>query len=79
MELIDGTVSVSQLRNVGIEDLLGREAVKLNTAAVSAYLKDKIVLVTGAGGSIGSEICRQIAKNATAENAAFRQRRKQHL
>ena len=61
-ELIDGTVSVSQLRNVGIEDLLGREAVKLNTAAVSAYLKDKIVLVTGAGGSIGSEICRQIAK-----------------
>lgn len=61
-EIIDGTVSVSQLRNVGIEDLLGREAVKLNTAAVSAYLKDKIVLVTGAGGSIGSEICRQIAK-----------------
>lgn len=61
-ELIDGTVSVSQLRNVEIEDLLGREAVRLNTAAVSAYLKDKIVLVTGAGGSIGSEICRQVAK-----------------
>lgn len=61
-EIIEGTVSVNQLRPVEVEDLLGRDPVKLDTTAVSAYLTEKVVLITGAGGSIGSEICRQIAK-----------------
>ena len=61
-QLIDGTVSVKDLRDVRIEDLLSRSPVKLNTDAIATYLKDKIVLVTGGGGSIGSELCRQIAR-----------------
>jgi FlaA1/EpsC-like NDP-sugar epimerase len=58
-ELLGGTVSVNQLRNVEIEDLLRREAVRTDTAAINALVKGKCVLVTGAGGSIGSELCRQ--------------------
>jgi len=61
-ELIDGNVTVQQLRKVEVEDLLGRDAVKLDVEEIAIYLKDKRVLVTGAGGSIGSELCRQIAK-----------------
>ena len=61
-EIIEGKVSISQLRPVDIEDLLGRDPVKLDTTAVKEYLAGKIVLITGAGGSIGSEIVRQVAK-----------------
>ena len=61
-EIIEGKVSISQLRPVDIEDLLGRYPVKLDTTAVREYLAGKIVLITGAGGSIGSEIVRQVAK-----------------
>lgn len=61
-EIIEGKVSISQLRPVEIEDLLGRDPVKLDTTAVKEYLAGKIVLITGAGGSIGSEIVRQVAK-----------------
>jgi FlaA1/EpsC-like NDP-sugar epimerase len=60
-ELIDGKVSVKRLRDVKIEDLLGREPVKVNLDEISGYIKDRVVLVTGGGGSIGSELCRQIA------------------
>ncbi|MDD2484791.1 MAG: nucleoside-diphosphate sugar epimerase/dehydratase, partial [Eubacteriales bacterium] len=62
IDLIDGKVNISKLRDVAIEDLLGREAVCVDLAEVSGYLKDKVVVVTGGGGSIGSELCRQIAK-----------------
>ena len=61
-EIIEGKVSISQLRPVDIEDLLGRDPVKLDNTAVREYLAGKIVLITGAGGSIGSEIVRQVAK-----------------
>ena len=61
-ELIDGRVSVKALRDVNYADLLGRASVKLNEEAIGEYLRNKCVLVTGAGGSIGSELCRQIIK-----------------
>ncbi len=61
-ELIGGTVSVSRLREVDISDLLRREPVKMDIEALGEVLHDKVVMVTGAGGSIGSELCRQIAR-----------------
>lgn len=61
-EIIDGKVNISKLRDVNIEDLLGREEVRLNNENINKYIKDKTILVTGGGGSIGSELCRQIAK-----------------
>jgi FlaA1/EpsC-like NDP-sugar epimerase len=60
-QLSTGGVSLSQLRAVEIDDLLGREPVALATASIEEVLRDRVVLVTGAGGSIGSELCRQIA------------------
>ena len=60
-QLIDGNVSVSRLRDVDVQDLLGREPVKVNLDEVMGYIEEQVVLVTGGGGSIGSELCRQIA------------------
>ena len=62
-QLIDGQVSVSRLRNVEVDDLLGREPIVLNSSEVMGYIEDQVVLVTGGGGSIGSELCRQIAEH----------------
>jgi FlaA1/EpsC-like NDP-sugar epimerase len=61
-ELIGGSVSVSRLREVDISDLLRREPVKMDTQVLGDALENKIVMVTGGGGSIGSELCRQIAR-----------------
>jgi FlaA1/EpsC-like NDP-sugar epimerase len=61
-DIIDGKVAVSQIKNVDIEDLLGRDPVVLDEKGISGYLTGKRVLITGAAGSIGSEICRQVAK-----------------
>lgn len=61
-EFATGELSYSKFRNVSIEDLLGREPIKLNNEIISAQVKDNIILVTGAGGSIGSELCRQLIK-----------------
>ena len=66
-ELIGGKVNVSRLREVDITDLLRREHVRVNDEAVGAALEGKRVLVTGAGGSIGSELCRQIARRNPSE------------
>ena len=60
-QMINGDVSISKLRDVEIEDLLGREQVRVNMDEIAAYVRGKTVLVTGGGGSIGSELCRQIA------------------
>jgi len=61
-ELLDGRVRVSQLRAVKVEDLLGREPVEVDLEEIAAYLAGRRVLVTGAAGSIGSELCRQICR-----------------
>lgn len=60
-DLMTGKVSVNQFRDVQVEDLLGRETIDLDITSISEYVTNKVVLVTGAGGSIGSEICRQIS------------------
>lgn len=61
-DLATGRISVTQFRDVQVEDLLGREPVELDIDSISEYVTQKVVLVTGAGGSIGSEVCRQIAR-----------------
>jgi FlaA1/EpsC-like NDP-sugar epimerase len=61
-ELLAGNISVNRIRNVEIEDLLGRDPVSLDRELVGAFLTDKVVVVTGAGGSIGSELARQVAR-----------------
>ncbi len=61
-ELIDGKVSMKSMRDISYSDLLGREEVRLEQDKIGSYLRDQIVLVTGAGGSIGSELCRQILR-----------------
>lgn len=66
-ELIGGKVSISRLREVDITDLLRREPVRVNDEAVGAALEGKRILVTGAGGSIGRELCRQIARRNPAQ------------
>ena len=61
-DLMTGKVSINSFRDVKVEDLLGREPIKLDTDNIAETLTGKTVLVTGAGGSIGSEICRQVSK-----------------
>ncbi len=60
-QLVNGEVNVSKLRDVEVEDLLGREPVSVDLNSILEYVQNKVVLVTGGGGSIGSELCRQIA------------------
>ena len=61
-QIANGQVSLKQLRDVAVEDLLGRDKVRVESGQIGAYLSGKTVLVTGGGGSIGSELCRQIAR-----------------
>lgn len=60
-QLVNGEVSVSKLKDVDVNDLLGREPIQANLETIMGYVSDKVVMVTGGGGSIGSELCRQIA------------------
>ena len=66
-QMTGGEITVSKLRNVEISDLLGREQVSANLKEVAGYIEGKVVLVTGGGGSIGSELCRQIAMHNPKE------------
>jgi FlaA1/EpsC-like NDP-sugar epimerase len=70
-ELINGKVSMKVIRDVAYRDLLGREIVKLDQAGIASYLKGQTVMVTGAGGSIGSELCRQICRFSPARILLF--------
>lgn len=70
-DIVSGRVSVSALRRIELDDLLGRDAVQLDDQGLHAFLDGKSVLVTGAGGSIGSELCRQIARFAPARMVLF--------
>ena len=60
-QLVNGEVNVSKLRDVDVEDLRGRDAIKVDMESILNYVKGKVIMVTGGGGSIGSELCRQIA------------------
>ena len=71
--LINGDVSISQIKNVEIEDLLGRDPVVLDKEQIGSYLNGRRILVTGAAGSIGSEICRQVAMFAPEKLILFEQ------
>ena len=61
-QLLEEGISINKMRDVDLRDLIGREEVKLDKSGIGKYINDKVVLVTGGGGSIGSELCRQIAK-----------------
>ncbi len=61
-EIIDEKVSLKRIRDINIEDLLGRDEVNLNTEEIAGYIKDETILITGGGGSIGSELCRQLIR-----------------
>lgn len=63
-QLVNGEVGVSKMRNVAVEDLLGRDSIKVNMDEIFSQLRGKTILVTGGGGSIGSELCRQIAQHS---------------
>lgn len=70
-QLVNGEVNVSKLRNVEIEDLLGRDPIEVNLDEILGYIKGKTVLVTGGGGSIGSEICTQLAEQEVGHLIIF--------
>jgi FlaA1/EpsC-like NDP-sugar epimerase len=69
--LTQGQAFLSQVRHIDLEDLLGRDPVKIDTPHVEALLRNRVVMVTGAGGSIGSELCRQILRFEPAQLVAF--------
>ncbi len=62
-QLVNGDVSISKLKDVDVNDLLGRDPITVDLDSIMGYVSDKVVMVTGGGGSIGSELCRQIASH----------------
>ncbi len=72
-DLVSGKVTVSQIRHVELDDLLGRDPVVLDTAGLRQWINDRVIMVTGAGGSIGAELCRQIARFGPRQIVLFEQ------
>lgn len=70
-DLLSGKVTISQIRNIELDDLLGRDPVTLDTAGLKHWINGRVVMVTGAGGSIGSELCRQVMRYAPRELVLF--------
>lgn len=70
-QLVNGDVNVSQLRKVDVIDLLGRDQIQVDLDSIMGYVRDKVILVTGGGGSIGSELCRQIAEKKPKQLIIF--------
>ena len=70
-QIANGDVSINMMKNVAIEDLLGRDVIKVNNEEIFEYLNNKVTLVTGGGGSIGSELCRQIASHKPKQLIIF--------
>jgi FlaA1/EpsC-like NDP-sugar epimerase len=70
-QLINGDISLKNMRDISYADLLGREEVRLDSALIGGYLKNQVVLITGAGGSIGSELCRQVISFAPEQLILF--------
>ena len=70
-QIVNGDVSVNIMKNVAIEDLLGRDVVKVNNEEIFDFINNKVIMVTGGGGSIGSELCRQIAKHSPKQLIIF--------
>ena len=70
-QLTNGEISLSKMKPVAVEDLLGRDPIKVNMEEIFQYLKGKVIMVTGGGGSIGSELCRQVAAHEPKELIIF--------
>lgn len=70
-QLYTGEVTVSKMKNVAVEDLLGRDPIRVNMEEIFQYVKGKVILVTGGGGSIGSELCRQLAAHGPKQLIIF--------
>lgn len=70
-QLCNGDVSINNMKEVAVEDLLGRDAIQVNMNEIFSYIKGKVILVTGGGGSIGSELCRQIAAHEPKQLVIF--------
>ena len=70
-KMVDGEINVNSIRNVDVLDLLGRDPIEVDIESIMGYVKDKVIMVTGGGGSIGSELCRQLVSNKPKQLIIF--------